>query len=157
MRTAHSTRPVRPNHRACEAPGITKYDGVCGIDVHANPSDDDDVAEEEEEEDEVQIDDEHSAEVGEDPAAEEEVVRIASDPGQPSHKQVEEHRTRGHIPFRSWCLWCNLGRGRGQSHQKRPGSAIPIVAIDYFFLTEAGVQLRSELELTDEAVQEARA
>ena len=31
------------------------------------------------------------------------------------------------------------------------------MAIDYFFLTEAGVQLRSELELTDEAVQEARA
>jgi hypothetical protein len=31
------------------------------------------------------------------------------------------------------------------------------VAIDYFFLTESGVQLRSELELTDEAVQEARA
>ena len=34
---------------------------------------------------------------------------------------------------------------------------VPVVAIDYFFLTEAGVQLRSELELTDEAVQEARA
>ena len=31
------------------------------------------------------------------------------------------------------------------------------MAIDYIFLTEAGVQLRSELELTDEAVQEARA
>ena len=68
MRTAHSTRPVRPNHRACEAPGITNRDGVCGIDVHAAHSDDDDVAEEEE--DEVQINDEHSAEVGENPAAE---------------------------------------------------------------------------------------
>ena len=124
------------------------------MNVSAAPDDDDDVADEK---GEAQVDEEQSAEAGEDPAAEEEIVRIASDPGQPSHKQVEEHRTRGHIPFRSWCTWCNLGRGRGQPHRARPESTIPIVAIDYFFLTESGVQLRSELELTDEAVQEARA
>ena len=105
----------------------------------------------------MQVDEERSAQGGEDPAAEDEVVRIASDPGQPSHTQVEEHRTRGHIPYRSWCRWCNLGRGRGQQHRARPSSLIPVVAIDYFFLIEAGVKLRSELELTDEALQEARA
>ena len=105
----------------------------------------------------MQVDEERSAQGGEDPAAEDEVVRIASDPGQPSHTQVEEHRTRGHIPYRSWCRWCNLGRGRGQQHRARPNSLIPVVAIDYFFLIEAGVKLRSELELTDEALQEARA
>ena len=57
---------------------------------------------EEEDEEEVQINnDENSAEVGEDPAAEEEVVRIVSDLGRPSHRQVEEHRKGGHIPYRS--------------------------------------------------------
>ena len=73
---------------------------MCGLDVPAAPTEDD-VTEEEEEE--VRINDEQSAEVGENFAAEEEVVRIASDPGQPNHKQVEEHRTRGHIPYRSLC------------------------------------------------------
>ena len=110
LRSAPSTRPVRPSDQICEALGISNRDGLCGLDVHAAPTDDDVAEEEEEEEEEVQINnDENSAEVGEDPAAEEEVVRIASDPGQPSHRQVEEHRTRGHIPYRSWCQWCNLG------------------------------------------------
>ena len=144
--SAPSTRPVSPSHQFREASSIATQDGLCGLDVHAAPTDDE-AAEEEEEE--VQVDEEHPAEVSEDPAAEEEVVRIAADPGQPSHKQVEEHRTRGHIPYRSWCQWCNLGRGRGQQHRARPSSTIPIVAIDYFFLTEAGVKLD---ELTDEEI-----
>ena len=154
LRSAPSTRPVRPSRQIVEALGIAIRDGLCGLDVHAAPTDDDvaEEEEEEEEEEEVQINnDENSAEVGEDPAAEEEVVRIASDPGQPSHKQVEEHRTRGHIPYRSWCQWCNLGRGRGQPHRARPDSAIPIGALDYFFLTEAGVKFHSGLELGEQA------
>ena len=36
-----------------------------------------------------------------------EPVKAAPDPGQPSDKQVEEHR-RTHIPYRSWCKWCVL-------------------------------------------------
>ena len=119
-RPAPSTTPVRPNHHNCKTSSVTNRDGVCGLDVPAAPTDDD-VAEEEEEE--VRINDEQSAEVGENLAAEEEVVRIASDPGQPSDQQVEEHRTRGHIPYRSWCRWCNLGRGRGQPHRERSESA----------------------------------
>ena len=104
-RSAPSRRPARPSHQMFEALGIANRDGLCGPHVHAAPTDEDVVEkeeEEEEEEEEVQIDnDENSAEVGEVPAAEEEVVRIASDLGQPSHGQVEEHRTRGHIPYRS--------------------------------------------------------
>ena len=106
--SAPSTRPVRPSHQVCEAFSIAIQDWLCGLDVHATPTDDD-VAEEEEE---LQINEENSAEVGEDPAAEE-VVRIAFDLGRPSHRQVEEHRTQGHIPYRSWCRWCSLGGGRG--------------------------------------------
>jgi hypothetical protein len=44
---------------------------------------------------------------------------VAVDPGQPTKTQVEEHRTRGHVPYRSWCRWCNLGRGRSLQHHAK--------------------------------------
>ena len=50
------------------------------------------------EDEEVHIHDENSADVGEDPALEEEVVKIAFDPGRLSRKELEEHGARGHIP-----------------------------------------------------------
>ena len=75
-----------------------------------------------------------------------EPVKHAIDPGAPTMKQVEEHRTRGHIPYRSWCKWCVLGRGRGIQHRKTGTSAVPIVGVDYFFLTKGGVHTRNELE-----------
>ena len=85
-----------------------------------------------------------------------EPLKTAPDPGQPTKRQVEEHRTQAHIPYRSWCRWCNLGRGRGMQHRSREGSLIPIVGLDYFFLTEGGVKLRKELEMSDEEIAEAR-
>ena len=69
-----------------------------------------------------------SIQEGED--AEVEPVKVATDPGRPTESQIEEHRMT-HIPFRSWCRWCVLGRGRGLQHRARPGSLIPIVGIDY--------------------------
>ena len=41
-----------------------------------------------------------------------EPVKHAVDPGKPTEKQIEEHRMT-HLPYRSWCRWCVLGRGRG--------------------------------------------
>ena len=83
-------------------------------------------------------------------------IKMAPDPGKPTERQIEEHR-RIHLPFRSWCRWCVLGRGRGIQHRARLGSIIPIVGIDYFFLTGGGIKLREELDKTDEEVNEARA
>ncbi len=90
-----------------------------------------------------------------------EAVKIAPDPGQPTRRQVEEHRMT-HWPYRSWCRWCNLGRGRGFQHRKSNGSVIPIVGFDYFFLTKGGVRKRDELEYTmddegERALDRARA
>ena len=45
-----------------------------------------------------------------------EPVKTATDPGKPTDKQIEEHRIT-HLPFRSWCRWCVLGRGRGLQHR----------------------------------------
>jgi hypothetical protein len=41
-------------------------------------------------------------------------------------------------------------------HHAKEGSAVPIVGLDYFFMTEAGVQLREEIDMDDEALQAAR-
>ncbi len=84
-----------------------------------------------------------------------EPVKRAVDPGKPTDNQIEEHRM-AHLPYRSWCRWCVLGRGRGLQHRARAGSLIPIVGIDYFFLTSAGVKLREELKMSNEEVEAAR-
>ena len=84
-----------------------------------------------------------------------EPVKRATDPGKPTDQQIEEHRMT-HLPYRSWCRWCVLGRGRGLQHRVRPGSLIPIIGIDYYFLTGSGIKLRSELEMSNEDVDAAR-
>ena len=64
-------------------------------------------------------------------------LRPANNPQTPSAKAMEEHRTWGHIPFRDWCRFCIKGRGLEDQH--RPAteeSSIPIVGLDYFFLTQ---------------------
>jgi hypothetical protein len=96
---------------------------------------------------EIKIETEDDAEV--------EPVKVATDPGKPTDRQIEEHRLT-HLPYRSWCRWCVLGRGRGLQHRVRPGSLIPIVGIDYYFLTGSGIKLRSELAMNDEQVETAR-
>mgnify|MGYP002809105956 CR=1 FL=1 len=58
-----------------------------------------------------------------------EPVKIAADLGMPTDRQVEEHLMT-HIPFRAWCRWCVLGRGRGLQHRARTGPAIPIIGLD---------------------------
>jgi hypothetical protein len=77
----------------------------------------------------------------------------------PPAKEVEEHRC-SHIPFRSWCKWCMMGRGLGLQH--RGGSAqssVPVVGLDYFFITSGGVKKKSELiedGITEEGIDTAR-
>ena len=87
---------------------------------------------------EIAIDEETSDEV--------ELHRMAPDPGQPTARQVADHRLT-HTPFRTWCQWCIMGRGRGPHHSRRLGeSAVAIVGLDYFFVTRSGIKTRPELE-----------
>ncbi len=92
---------------------------------------------------------------------ESEKLKLAPDPGQPTGKQVEEHRQHCHLPYRVWCKWCLMGRGRGMPHGRCGISAIPIVGLDYFYITQGGVKQRNELEFTndeagDKALEEER-
>ena len=104
-----------------------------------------------------EVGDDEEVKVQEELAEESEQLKVAVDPGQPTKKQVEEHRTRGHVPYRSWCRWCNLGRGRSLQHHKKDTPIIPIVGMDYFFLTETGTKTRKELGMSDVELAEARA
>ena len=94
-------------------------------------------------EDEIAVDEE--VHIKEELDTETESLKQARDPGQPTARQVEDHR-RTHVPYRVWCRWCWLGRGRGIQHRRSQGSAIPIIGIDYFFITKGGVKVREELE-----------
>ena len=83
-------------------------------------------------------------------------VKHATDPGAPTAVQVEDHR-KTHIPFRSWCKWCVLGRGGGIQRRSSAGpSAVPIIGVDYFFLTKRGLFTRRELEYAETAEGEAQ-
>ena len=66
-----------------------------------------------------------------------EPLKKAANPRLPTPDEVEQHN-RTHIPFRSWCKWCVAGRGRGAQHRKAPESSVPIVGIDYFYITSGG-------------------
>ena len=133
-------RLVSPCHR-CDAMSITTAGGPGERLVAPN---EEDVADNEE----VMIEEGLDVEV--------EPLKVAPDPGRPTARQVEEHRRTGHIPYRSWCRWCWLGRGRGTQHRHSIGSTVPIVGFDYFFLTKGGVKKKEELELTEDALREAR-
>ena len=78
--------------------------------------------------------------------------RILPDPGQPTAGQVEEHRIRGHIPYRSWCRWCVEARATGEQHRGRPDERlVSRFSFDYLFITKSRKYLSSsELQQGDE-------
>ena len=86
----------------------------------------------------------------------------ASSPQQPSADDVERHRV-DHLPYRSWCKHCIMGRGVGPAHKTIDAkSQTPIVGIDYFFVTKEGIRRRDELAAdladdSDDAIVKARA
>ena len=55
----------------------------------------------------------------------------------PSQKEVEEHE-RTHLPFRSWCKHCVIGRAQSHPHYKQEEEEcqVPTISWDYMFLSE---------------------
>ena len=83
-------------------------------------------------------------------------ARHSRSPSTPSKDDEEQHRA-DHYPFRSWCKFCIMGRGVGQPHSAvMEESRVPLVGLDYFFITSEGVKRREELafELTEEGEKE---
>ena len=40
------------------------------------------------------------------------------DPGEPTAKEIEQHRMTGHIQFRIWCPYCLASQGKERAHLK---------------------------------------
>ena len=81
-----------------------------------------------------------------DTEAEVEPRRIARTPETPTASQRAEHADT-HIPYRPWCDECveAFGRERGHfAHDHLGGRRIPLVSMDYLFVTEKGVFSRSD-------------
>ena len=86
-----------------------------------------------------------------------EPLRKATSPTMPSAADVEEHRIT-HVPYRSWCIECNMGRGLGEQRGSHVGGAheIPIIGIDFWYITTGGIKRRDELQGNEEEVKDAR-
>ena len=56
----------------------------------------------------------------------------------PIQEEIEQHMLT-HLPFRSWCPYCVMGRGVSRGHyrkSKEECSGKPVVIMDYGFMTE---------------------
>ena len=78
-----------------------------------------------------------------------EAARQAHSPTQPTDEGLECHRC-DHHPYRSWCKFCAMDRGRGFPHCQGQDSSIPVVGMDYFFITKGGIKKRTELRKEDQ-------
>ena len=85
----------------------------------------------EQDEREVEAEEEDSEEAGK-----RNVLKMMN-PRRPSQDEVDEHEIT-HIPFRSWCRHCVLGRGKEAPHKKMDGAAVdmPEIHWDFMFLGE---------------------
>ena len=81
--------------------------------------------------------------------AEAEVQRPATDPGQPTQAEVDEHEL-SHSPFRPWCSACVRGRAKDPPSRKVKGlfaeHVLPRVRMDYCFLTEEVTEVKVDME-----------
>ena len=72
--------------------------------------------------------------------------RILPDPGQPTQKQLDDHRV-DHLPFRSWCPECVAGRATGEQHVARKDQKqITTFSMDYLYCTKSRVSKKEDLE-----------
>ena len=106
-------------------------------------------------------------EPGDDEEAEEEAEpkRIAPSPVLPTAAEIEDHRI-SHFPYRNWCPHCVAGRALGERRGAgalgwQPGRhVIPVIMMDYFYLTSGGLKVKKELSelgyLNDDTISDAR-
>ncbi len=56
----------------------------------------------------------------------------------PSDKEVEDHE-RTHLPFRSWCPHCVMGRAKSHPHwkQDKEKTGVPVISLDYYYMKDS--------------------
>ncbi len=71
-------------------------------------------------------------------------------PVKPDASAVEDHR-KLHLPYRSWCEECVMGRGLGEQRGSHAEGEhrVPRVGIDYWYITSGSLTKFEELEYGD--------
>ena len=69
----------------------------------------------------------------------------AKSPEMPTVSEMQAHRET-HLPYRNWCPECVEGFGREAVHTSKDqkGRTIPLISLDYLFVTKRGVFSRKE-------------
>ena len=65
-------------------------------------------------------------------------VKVRNNPLLPSQLEVDKHDASNHVPFRSWCKHCLMGRGMNAHHRKLKEEeleGVNTVSMDYGFMT----------------------
>ena len=69
-------------------------------------------------------------------------ARAVKEPGEVTSKEIEQHRLRNHLPFRSWCPYCLAAKGKERPHVKgstpdlEDGGGSPVGVGLWFLLDE---------------------
>ena len=66
-------------------------------------------------------------------------VFVKDCPELPSKLEVERHFASNHVPYRSWCKMCVMGRAAGSPHKKVKrveDDLNPTVSMDYAYLND---------------------
>ena len=85
-----------------------------------------------------------------------EELRVAPSPTLPTESEVAEHRIT-HYPYRSWCKYCVMCKALGEKRQGgNNDKRIPVVSMDYFFMTSGDLVARAELSMSDEELLQQR-
>ena len=84
-------------------------------------------------------------------------LTVAPSPSMPSPAEVEEHRVT-HIPYRNWCRECTMGRGLGERRGRHTGREhqIPVVGVDYFYMSDGDIKTKVDLEYSQDSDGEAK-
>ena len=61
--------------------------------------------------------------------------RKLQDPKLPSKEDVHDHFLAAHMPYRSWCTFCVMGKGKSAPHQQQlRDDGLPELHLDYCFM-----------------------
>ena len=67
--------------------------------------------------------------------------RVPPVPAKPTQAELDEHYSKGHAAYRSWCEHCVKGRGRASPHAVVSEGELPEVGVDYACLGPEGSQV----------------
>ena len=73
-----------------------------------------------------------------DPACEPGAISARAVPVGPTRQEREDYNAAGHVPYRSWCRACVVGRGRSDAHLTSRSfvGATTTIWIDYWYLED---------------------